>query len=270
MKSVLLHIHDDEGQESRFQAATDIVRAFDGHLTCVQAAPYEYPIFGDPFGGAYVLPTVLAEVRREQKETQKRLEERLDHVGVNWNWTKYDGPAAKMLIDHSRLADLIVLSHVPDTAKGHDSWPPLTADVAVHSRAPVLAVPADTKNFPCDGKAIIAWNGSFEASEAVKAALPLLRMASSVTIVSVTESELVYPATDASIYLARHGIASDLVNQPAKDRSVSDALRTAIQSHGGDYLVMGAYGHSRIREKILGGVTRDLLRNSSVPLLMAH
>lgn len=270
MKSILLHIHKDEGQEARYQAATDIVRAFGGHLICLQATPFETFVFGDPFGGVYALPAIISQIREEEREEREAIEKRLSHAGINWDWRSYDGPAAKALVDQSRLADLIVVSHVPATSKKLDMWPPIAADVAIHARAPVLAVPARTESFACDGKAVIAWNGSFEAAQAVRSSLPLLKRASSVALVTIAEHALDHPPTDAGAYLARHGVDSELFSQPANGNSIADALRAAIAAQSGDYLVMGAYGHSRVREKILGGVTQDLLSDCPVPVLLAH
>lgn len=120
------------------------------------------------------------------------------------------------------------------------------------------------------GKALIAWNGSMESAHAVRLSLGMLAKAAKVFVVTVTEGEDPrFPATEASEYLARHGIASELHTWNREDREVVDVILDA-STLGADYIVSGAYGHSRFRETVLGGVTRGLLRDSGIPLLMAH
>jgi nucleotide-binding universal stress UspA family protein len=98
----------------------------------------------------------------------------------------------------------------------------------------------------------------------------MLRKATAIHIVNVDEGTDGFPPTDASLYLARHGLPSELHEWSCAGRSVADALRDAAATLKASYVVMGAYGHSRAREAVLGGVTRDLLRHSPVPLLLAH
>jgi nucleotide-binding universal stress UspA family protein len=117
---------------------------------------------------------------------------------------------------------------------------------------------------------MIAWNGSPKAANALRLALPLLRKASAIHIVTIVEEKEGFPATGASLYLSRHGLASQLHEWPADGRSVAAALQDAAATLGAAYIVIGAYGHSRFSEAVYGGVTRDFLRQSRVPLLLAH
>ena len=117
---------------------------------------------------------------------------------------------------------------------------------------------------------MIAWDGSLEASHALRMTLPMLLRASAVHVVTVTEGHREFPATDAARYLARHGIEAELHGWPAEGRSTAEALNTAADRLSAAYAVMGAYGHTRLREAVLGGATRDMLHEAGVPLLMAH
>lgn len=270
MKTVLLHIHQDKGQEARFQAAVDVVRAIEGHLTCLQATPFESYVVGDPFGGIYALPQMIAQLREEEEAERAKFEERLAVEGVSWDWLAYDGSAARMLTNHSRLSDLVVVSQTAEGKDDRNQPPPIAADIALHARCATLVMPSQAEKLDCGGKAVVAWNGSFEASQALRLAIPLLRLASSVEIVTVSGDESLFPSIDASTYLSRHGIGSNLVEWPLGGRSVAESLSLAAAEMDAAYLVLGAYGHSRIRERILGGVTRDMLDNARVPLLLAH
>lgn len=270
MKTVLLHIHEDKGQEARLQAALDVVRAFEGHLTCLQATPHDGYVVGDPFGGVYAFPEIIAKVREVEDAERQRIEARLASEGINWDWLHYDGSAAQVITDRARLADLIVLSQPPLEA-GEGEPLPIAADVALHVQPPVLAVPSTGRGLDCNGIAMVAWNGSAEAANALRQSLPLLKRASAVKIVTVgEEGSNDYPSIGACTYLARHGIDAELSERRQIGDSIAETLAEAALSLGAAYVVMGAYGRSRLREWILGGVTRELLRKSDMPLLLAH
>lgn len=270
MKSILLHANQDAGLESRLQAALDLVRLFDGHLTCLHATPYDAYVTGDPFGGVYALPVVMSQLKRIEDEQRARLESTLANEGVAWDWLQIDGASLQAILDRSRLADLVVLSLAGADGDGDEPALSLAAGVAIHGRTPVLAIPRATSGLDVQGPAMIAWNGSPEAAHALRFALPMLRQASKVHVVTVSEDRTQFPAVDGCTYLARQGVRSELLEWPRGGRPVGDALLDAAASLGARYLVMGAYGHSRLREAMLGGVTRQMMRESRVPLLLGH
>lgn len=267
MQTVLLYANPDRGLEARLQAALDVIRCFGGHLTCLQVTPFDAFIMADPFGGVYALPSVMKHVAEADEEHRAKLEERLGREGVSWNWLRYDGSPAQLLVDRSRLADFIVLSLSQAPNNGPLS---IVGDVAIHARAPVLAVPDDSRGFDAGGTAVVAWNGAQEAAHAIRLALPMLTAAAKVEIVTVCEERSEFPAVEACEYLARHGIRPQLHERPREGRPVAELLVETARDLAGDYLVMGAYGHGRIREAVLGGVTRELLRGSPLPLLLGH
>ena len=270
MKSVLLYANKDVGLESRLQAALDVTRLFEGHLTCLQVTPYDSFIMGDPFGGVYALPTVVEQVQKAAGDHREELEARLQGEGVAWDWLSFDGAPGQIIVDRARLCDLIVLSRPEKEGVQAQTARSIAADVLVHARSPVLAVPPSATGFDGLGAALVAWDGSLEASHALRLTLPMLLRASTVHVVTVTEGAREFPATDAARYLARHGIEAELHEWPAEGRSTGEALISAAESLAAAYLVMGAYGHTRLREAVLGGATRDMLNEARLPLLMAH
>lgn len=270
MKTLLLFANDDDGFAARLEAAIDLTRLYEGHLTCIQVTPYDAFIFGDPFGGVYALPTVVEEIQRTEESHRGRVEERLAREGISWDWLQYDGQPAQLIVDRSRLADLVVLSLAPRDGRTRSTPLSVTADVTVHARSPILAVPHAAKVTDWLGPAVVAWNGSVEASHALRFSLPMLKTASAVHIVTICDDDTEFPSTDASQYLARHGISSQLHEWPRQGRPVPDAIRDAARTLEVSYVVMGAYGHSRIREAILGGTTRSMLDSSEVPVLFGH
>lgn len=269
MKTILLYANEDAGFESRLQAALDVARAFDAHVSCLQVTPFDAFIMGDPFGGVYALPIVVEAVREAEDKHRSRIEQRLQAEGVNWDWSRYDGAPAQVVADRSRLADLIVLS-LPDGDQGYDGPLAIVGDVALHTRAPVLAVPQSSRSFDCLAPALIAWNGAPEAAHALRLTLAMLGKAGQVHLVTVAEEKADFPAIDAAQYLARHGIECEVHEWPADGRRTADALADAARVLGAGCIVMGAYGHSRLHESVLGGTTRDLLKRGDIPLILAH
>jgi len=271
MKTILLHIHDDTAQESRLQAAFDIARATGGHISCLQVTPIQDYVAMDMFGGSYVLPADIAFIRDQEAKERTQIETRLTREGVSWDWRHMDGDVVRCLLYAARLIDITVVTLPPPGRRADDGPLSIVADLAVSSRHPVLAVPHDVMSFNCAGRAVIAWDGSHEAAVALSAAIPLLKIAEQVHIVTVDEPrKRDFPATDASEYLSRHDIHSELHEWPRKDRLIEEALANAINELAADWIVMGAFGHSRLRETMFGGVTRYLLGAAQVPLLLAH
>jgi len=271
MKSILVHINRDDGQEARLQAALDIVRAFEGHLSCLQTTPIEAFASIEPYGVDFQLAETIARMREMDREEREAMEVRLRGEGISWDWAAEMGDARRLVGEHSWLADLVVVSQPAQDWLPPTPPSPVAADVVLHSRAPVLTVPDDCRGIDCGGPVAIAWNGSPEACAAIRAALPLLERASTVHLIAVTgEDGLDLPSTDASAYLARHGVESELVELERRDAPIAELLLAAATVRKASCLVTGAYGHSRLRENILGGVTRDLLRKAKLPLLLAH
>ena len=266
MRAILLDVFPDRGLEARLTAALAIARLFGGRLTCVQATPFNAYIVGDPFGGVYALPAVMEQVRSDEEAHRSRVEGWLGKEGVTWEWIQRDGIPEQVLLRESTLADLIV-TRLP--SEGGDRFD-TAAYLSIHARGPVLAVPPSAMDFDPEGAAVVAWNGSPEAAHALRLALPLLARAAAVHIVQITEDDCDFPTNEALSYLALHGIRADLADYPRAGHSLAGSLVEAATEADARYIVMGAYGHTRFSEAVLGGMTRDLLRASPIPLLLAH
>lgn len=271
MKTILLHIHDDLGAESRLQAALDTARAHDAHIRCIQMTPVPDMLAADIYGGAGYAPSIVAELREHDEAYRAKMEARLAREDVAWDWQQADGDSLGGLIGASVLADLIVFTLPEGGRTGVDDPLAIVPDLALAARAPVLAVPPTVKTFAATGRALVAWDGSAEAGAALRAAVPLLKRASTVDVVTIEEADKAhFPAGAAPEYLARHGIGAQWHSWPRKGRAIDVALAEAIDHLAADWVVMGAFGHSRLREFVFGGVTRAMLRGAQVPLLLAH
>jgi nucleotide-binding universal stress UspA family protein len=271
MKSVLLHVQDDKGLEARLQTALAIVRASSGHLTCMHATPMSNYIGYETYGGAFVLSELLNQLDEQDAAMRARIESQLAKEDVSWSYDRQTMDPASALIHWGALADLIVLGR--DESIPRSAYQPISilGDILAVTHSPVLVCSQDQPQFDPFGTAVVAWNDSFEAANALRAALPLLKQASSVHIVTVDEDrELDFPPLGPCEYLSRHGVHAEIISEAKGTLTISDRLVASARSLGASYLVMGAYGHHRVREYLFGGVTRSLLLECPMPLLLAR
>lgn len=270
MKSVLLYINDDSGLDARYQAALDLTRTLEGHLHCLRPDPYSPQMAFDGVTGMSVMYDIGKYTSEADLRLKTQIEKRLTGEDVPWDYQEANAEPARGLARNSALADLIVLSSCSGIS---DNTLPLglLGDIVFNTHVPVVVQPDSIKKFDAAGPAIIAWNGSFEAGNALRAAVPLLKLASDVHIVVVEEEKHHdLPPLDASEYLSRHGIHSEIHELAADKSSVHAILLSTIDTLDASYLVMGAYAHSRAREFLFGGVTRNLFWNCPVPLVVTH
>lgn len=168
-------------------------------------------------------------------------------------------------------ADLIVMSQFLGTGVDSET----TAEVVIGAGRPVLIIPSDGEPREIGKRAVIAWNGKSEAARAAFDALPLLKQADSVHILTIkpdgrNRGETVTPGDDLVVALSRHGIKAVTATSHPKEIPVGDDLLNRIADESCDLLVMGCYGHNRLRELIFGGVTRHIMKHMTVPVLMSH
>ncbi|GAA4644072.1 universal stress protein [Pontixanthobacter gangjinensis] len=273
MRSILLHIYDDEGMEARLQVALDLVRNFDGHITCVQAVPFE---FGVPSDVYFSMAMEMASAFRASADRlQEELESKLEDEDVRWDWIRSNGDAISEIARLAPLSEIVVLGARNPTGK--PSLPSrLASETVVSVRPPVLLAPPSSSRLQLDAPAVIAWNGSAECGHALQASLPLLRRASEVEILTVREQRPKsnverLSASDAAKFLSRHEIEPLITElSPEDDASIAATLIDAAQARKVGLVIMGAYGRSRLRERVLGGVTRDMLCDPALPLLLSH
>lgn len=271
MKSIMLHVDEDAGFSGRLQVALDLVREFGGHLTCVQPIAFEMAFAGDFYGAPLA---VAIDTARERARTHRaEVEAHLAKEDVAWTWLSETRGAPGTLLDNASLHDVGVLSAFADGGPG-SRISPLIGDMAIHARTPVLVVPPHTTSIDIDRPAMVAWNGSVEAANALRAAIPVLKRAGSVHLAAIAEksgaAEPGLTTTEAAEYLSRHGVTCEVVKMPADAEGIAHTLLAAALVREVGCIVMGAYGHSRLRETIFGGVTREMLASVQVPLLMAH
>jgi len=271
MKSILLHVDHDAAMQARLQVALDIARATGGHITCLQAISYEVFAPGDIYGSA--LAAAMPVIKENAEKLREAVEADLANEGVPWDWRFLYGIAQQRLIEQSVLADLVIVGP-SDTGEGGNGPSGLVGDLVLKAPVAVLVVPAHVTRLDVSAPAMVAWNGSSEAAHALRAAVPLLAAARKVWLVSIAEEKgkprFDFPAIEGAQYLSRHGIDCELVEVPRGESSIADTLFSTAQLRECGLMVMGAYGHSRLAELLLGGVTRRMLSEPQMPILLAH
>lgn len=265
MKNIVLLVHEDPGQNARIEAALELVRAFEGHLRCVDVT--EVPVFPGDFDGT-AAGLLLAEGRKTETQNRKAVETRLAQEGVVWDFVDDLGDLASCLLSESRLADAIVVNCKRDGFFDYDRRG-LAADLVAHARCPVVTVPDRSHGLSVGGVAMVAWDGSAPAATALRSATPILRLADRVHIVTVGEQDEGPRAEEAAAYLSRHGVKAEIHEILANDEPASHLIDFAAL-HGVDYAVMGAYGHGRLAESIFGGVTQMMIEQARLPLVLAR
>ncbi|WP_231030752.1 universal stress protein [Sphingomonas sp. IC-56] len=268
MRSILLYANEDAWTLQRLEAALRIATTCDSHVHCLQLTSADEYVFADSFGGVYPMLDLLRDVRAQEEAFQQQIEARLSREGARWTWINEARVPSGAPLKRLNLIDLSIVSLVNEPETSGST--PAPARLAMQSDTPILAILPHGRPFDTRGDVMVAWNGSPEAARALRAAVPLIRFASSVTIVEVIEHRGQRSAIDAAEYLGYHDIKAEVREHLIDQEAVADALRRAAIETAASYIVMGAYGKSRLRERVLGGVTASLTKDSPCSLLMSH
>jgi nucleotide-binding universal stress UspA family protein len=241
---ILVYVDTSPDSDARVDVAVRLARRYDAYLT---AAGLEEAAIGP----------------------RERFLRMLEQEQLQGEWQTIIGLPVSHMTRHAAGHDLLVLGQRnPNYSTGLDT----PEDVVLGCGRPVLVVPYGRPVAPVGGHVLVAWNGSREAMRAVQDALPLLALSDDVTIL------LVNPEEDADIvlqaelvtHLTRHGFNALAETTRAASGVIHDAIHKRAKELGAELIVMGAYGHSRLRETILGGTTHDMLLETTRPLLMSH
>jgi nucleotide-binding universal stress UspA family protein len=277
-KTIVVHVDGSTHEGGRLHAAAQLANGFEAHL--VGSAVTGMSWAGYALLGAPVYPALIDESFRALRATAgtrlRAFEDCARAEGVSSFESRLaEEDAGFALLLQARFADLIVLGQDAGAVQappgnGHG----LCEQVILDGGRPVLVVPDAWKGQLLTGTAVVGWDGSMPAVRAITGALPLLRRAQSVKLVLVNPAQQhrlgdVEPGADMALYLARHGVTVEVVVEHAAD-GAGEALLARADADGVNLLVAGAFGHSRYREWVLGGVTRDLLQRARVPVLFAH
>lgn len=267
-KDLLVVLDADPRSRERILLAAALAERFDAHLVGLYiagAAEKRQP------SAAFEGPGD----RRGQpggEDARAVFEEAAGRRSLSAEWRMQAGDPTELAALHGRYADLAILAQIDPAS----AWRgPRPEDVAARIGRPVLIIPYIGAAADLGRRVLVGWDGSREATRAIHDAMPFLRAASSVTVLAVdpehkrdVHGEI--PGADISLHLARHGVTAEVECTSSGGIGVGNVLLSRASDLGADLLVMGAYGHSQMRERVLGGATRTVLASMTLPVVMAH
>ncbi len=285
IRKLLLPLTGTASGEAALTTALTVARAWDAHLTAIHVRVDTRdvaPLAGEGLSGA-MIEEMMSATEKESSDRSNAVRALFDRFvaehgvtvaephagdGATANFASVTGREDDLVAQLARLTDLTVVPH-PESGDDVSSSDALHA-VLFDSGRPVLVAPQQTR--PKVGDRIcLAWNGTAESASAVYAAIPWMQRASAVRILSADEYQRRGPgARELASYLALHDIHPEVAQFRPVDKEVGRGLLAAAGEFGADLLAMGAYSHSRLRQLILGGVTRHVLEHATIPVLMSR
>lgn len=276
-KTILVHCDADKPVATRLATAVGLAERYQAHLIGLHARPpFQPPAFTD---GSYPMDLFFTEyeaaVKAGEATASAAFVQAVKGKGITTEWRSADGLADDVLALHSRYADLTVVGQNDPEASGTPLPSDLPESVALATGRGTLVVPYIGGGKVPGSNVMLCWNASREAARAASEALPLLKAASNVVVLIVeprtsSEGHGAMPGADVATWLGRHGVKVTVQRDVAADGDVGGVILSRVMDHGSDLIVMGIYGHSRLREMVLGGASRTLLARMTVPVLMAH
>lgn len=275
-RTIVVQADNRKSAPARIDYACRLAARDDAHL--IGICPIPFANLAADFG-AVATPEIIELQRRYLVEDAERakssFEENARRAGVRTEWRQPEGHPSAILAQTGRYADVVVVGQDDPDDSAMSAPARLVEDLLFAVGRPVLAIPYIGAPETLATRVLVAWNASREATRALNDALPLLKRAERVTVLSVNPSpgdrgDGDVPSADICLHLARHGVKAEAAQTQARDIEAGDVILSRAADEGADLIVMGAYGHARLREQILGGVTRTLLGHMTVPVLMSH
>ena len=277
-KNLLLHLDNSKACEKRVAVGLDLAQRFDAHLVGLYVSPeLNVPSYIEAHLSDELRENQMTLRRQKAEQVIAAFEEaaRLAAVSVESRQVSAllnDIP--EVLALHGRYSDLVILGqHDPDDDQAIPA--PLIGETLLGLGHPALLVPYIGVPEGFGRQIMLAWDAGREAARAASDALPFLRRADLVRIVTVNPKRGIHghgdtPGADIALSLARHGVTAKVQQMASEELEVADLLLSRAADFGTDMIVLGAYAHSRVRDLIFGGVTRSLLRHTTLPLLLSQ
>ena len=277
-KTILVDCEADEAVAHRLKLAVALTERFGAHLIAQHARPpFVAPAIAD---GGFPMDDLYrafeSEITAQQGVALAAFNKAVKGQDIAAEWRLADGYSDSALVISARYADLVVVGQRPPASAGLTSTPSdLAETTALASGRPVIVVPHGGISTPPGKKIMLCWNASRESACAATNSLPFLKSAEEVIVLTVdaTKSSSGHgsePGADVALWLSRHGVKVKVQREISTDDDVGDVILSRARDYGVDLIVMGVYGHSRVREFIMGGASRSILAGMTVPVLMAH
>jgi nucleotide-binding universal stress UspA family protein len=276
-KTILLHLDDSQALDRRIEAAIQLALDHDAHLIGLYSPiPVHLAWSAEAGGRDRLMATLQTDAQARARLVRDRFQQAAGRAGLSRiEWREaYEDPRESLTLQ-ARYADLLILGQPDETDSGAREAGLILEDVILAAGRPALIVPYIGLLQPIGRRALVAWDAGREATRAVTDSLPVLARCETVTVVVVDAKPSAVghgdlPGTDLAGFLARHGITVDVTHVGSSGVGVGATLLNQAAERNADLVVMGCYGHGRLRERILGGATRTILASMPVPVLMAH
>ena len=273
-KTILVHVDNGKRAAARVEVAAELAARFGAHLVGLYAVtPPEARAYRTIAAGPAVIEDQKQRGVEQAIQAETLFRRAADKAGIRdaeWRASSGDPVAAAAL--HSRYADLVVLGQ-PDLQEDPGVEASFAQRLVLMAGRPALVVPYIGPSSTLGKRVLLAWSATREATRAATDALPFLQAADEVWVVIVRPSRASHgdlPGADIGIYLARHGVQVKVESIEGTEVDAGNQLLSRAADRSSDMLVMGAYGHSRFSEMVLGGATRTIFGSMTVPVLMAH
>jgi nucleotide-binding universal stress UspA family protein len=273
-KSILVHLDNGARAAARLEIAVKLARQHNAHLVGLHALTlFSLPSYALAEAGNSILDFQRRSAAESAQRARTLFTRAVESEGLpSTEWRQSSDDALEAVALHARYADLVVVGQA-DPGDDGGVAPEFPAMLTLAAGRPVMIVPY-VGRFETVGKRIlVAWNAGRESTRALTDALPQLRLADTVSVVAFNPRGPDHgqvPGADIGLYLARHGVPVEVSHYRAEDIDTGNQLLSRAADLGSDLIVMGAYGHSRLRETVMGGVTRTILESMTVPVLMSH
>jgi nucleotide-binding universal stress UspA family protein len=273
LKDLLVVLDGDGANQSPLRLAAWLAGRFEARLVGLHpSSTARASVYSANFGTELLddaMRQTFAVLEQRATDARTGLEVAARRNGIPAEWRVGRGFPGPETVRAGYTADLVILGQRWSDYDGLRYPDP--ADVVLDVGCPVLVVPRAGEFERIERHALIAWNGSREAARAVRDALPLLKLVRHVTVLAVNSpNDGEKPGADVARHLAHHGIEVEIDRSTTPDMNAAEVLLSRAADLSSDLIVMGAYGHARMRETILGGVTRSMLAEMTVPVLMSH
>ena len=271
LKTIIVHVDSGRMTPARLDLAAALAEAHGALLVGLHPRDFgPLPLYVE--GGAELIEQQQRWVQDDAQRSAELFRNRFGGTAVAHEWREIEGDAWRGAALFVRGADLTIVGQANPEEGVFGTPRSLAEDLVFASGGPVLVVPYVGAEVSLR-RVLVAWNGSREAARALRNSLPLLARAEQVTLLAVDPDEMVeaYAApAEICARLARHGIKAEPAKVVPDDLDPGEMLLSQAADLGAELIVMGAWGHSRLRETVLGGVTRTVMRHMTVPVLMSH
>ncbi|WP_414470912.1 universal stress protein [Microvirga sp. M2] len=276
LRDIIVHLDGGREDEIRLEHALAIAAAERAHLTGLYTNQLPELTLMVPMDGSGAAIEVLSELedraRQEGDVIAKRLAEKLSGLEVPSGLRRLDdtlGGLLAQVVEQARCADLFVTTR-PYGEAGASVWSGLVEAVLFGSGRALLLVPPGQHPQGPIKTVLVPWNGSREATRALREGLSFIAQADRTIVLVADPPADADPGAEVKRHLAHHGVAAEVATVECRGRSVTAAILEEARRLAADLVVMGGYGHTRFREHVFGGVTRDMLTASDRPILLAH